>query len=36
MVFAHDQFVIFELFGGSTVFSFFYNNVITVLPLESK
>ena len=36
MVFAHDQFVIFELFGGNTILLFFYNNVIIVLPLESK
>jgi len=36
MIFTHDQLVIFDLFGGNTVFLFFYNIIITVLLFESK
>jgi len=36
MIFAHDQFVILDLFGESTIFSFFNNSEIVVLLLKSK
>ena len=37
MIFAHNQFVILDLFGGNTIFFLFFNNItITVLHLKSK
>jgi len=37
MIFSHDQFVIFNLFEGNTIFFiFFNNNAIAILSLKSK
>jgi len=36
MIFTHDQLVILDLFGGNTVFLFFYNITITLLLFDSK
>ena len=37
MVFTYNQFVILDLFGGNTIFSFFFNNsAIILLSLKSK
>jgi len=36
MIFAHDQFVILDLFGDNTTILFFNNSEIAILLLKSK